>query len=364
MINKKLRYGLIGAGSNAERKHLNNYMTLPNVELAAICDVNIENAQRLAQKYSIPKVYSNYEDMLNNEELDLVSVCTPNYLHAEISIYALEKGVNVHCEKPLAINAREAQKIVEAKIRSGKQVMVGLNNRFTNEAVYLKKYIDAGYLGDIYQVKAGWIRRSGIPGRGTWFTNKDCAGGGVMIDLGVHYLDLALYLIGMPEPSYVTGSVHQNFCHTTTRNRNGYKGNPNGIFNVEDAAIGFIGLQNGATVNFEFSWASNIEQDKTFIEIIGTKGGVSLINGELKIFSELLDTCVDISPKLNPNIKLMNEFEHFTNSILSGEVLIAPAEHGVYMMNIIDHFYEASRRKEPVFFEKGKNKVLLLTSSF
>jgi predicted dehydrogenase len=364
MNDKKLRYGLIGAGSNAERKHLNNYMTLANVELAAICDVNIENAQRLAQKYNIPNVYSNYEDMLNKEELDLVSVCTPNYLHAEISTYALEKGVNVHCEKPLAINAKEAQKIVEAKIKSGKQVMVGLNNRFTNEAVYLKKYIDAGYLGDIYQVKAGWIRRSGIPGRGTWFTNKDYAGGGVMIDLGVHYLDLALYLIGMPEPSYVTGAIHQNFSHTTTRNRNGYKGNPNGIFNVEDTAIGFIGLQNGATVNFEFSWASNIAQDKTFVEILGTKGGVSLINGELKLHSELLDNCVDISPILNPNIKLMNEFEHFTNCILSGEELIAPAEHGVYMMNIIDHFYKAASKQKPVIFENSKDNILLFSSSF
>ncbi|MED4227778.1 Gfo/Idh/MocA family oxidoreductase [Neobacillus cucumis] len=362
MNNKKLRYGLIGAGSNAERKHLNNYMTLANVELVSICDVNIESAERLAKKYNITKVYSNYEEMLDKEELDLVSICTPNFLHAEISTYALTKGVNVHCEKPLAINANEAQKIVDAKNQSGKQVMVGLNNRFTNEAVFLKKYIDSGYLGEIYQVKAGWIRRSGIPGRGTWFTNKDSAGGGVMIDLGVHYLDLALYLIGMPAPSYVTGAIHQNFSHTTTRNRNGYKGNPNGIFNVEDTAVGFIGLQNGATVNFEFSWASNIEQDKTFIEILGTKGGISLINGEVKIHSELLETCVDISPVLNPNIKLKNEFEHFVNSILTGEELIAPAEHGVYMINIIDHFYKAANRKEPVFFEEVKDKVRLLSS--
>jgi predicted dehydrogenase len=364
MNNRKLRYGLIGAGSNAERKHLNNYINLPNVEFVAICDVNIENADRLAKKYKINKVYSNYEDMLNNESLDFVSVCTPNYLHAEISIYALLKGVNVHCEKPLAVNAIEAKKIVEAKNKSGKKVMVGLNNRFTNEAVYLKKYIDAGYLGDIYQAKAGWIRRSGIPGRGTWFTNKDYAGGGVMIDLGVHYLDLALYLMGMPEPSYVTGATYNNFDHTTTRNRNGYEGIANGIFNVEDSAMGFIGLKNGATVNFEFSWASNIEKDKQYVEILGTKGGATLINGELKIHSELLDTCVDISPILNPNIKLMNEFKHFTTSILANKALMTPAEHGVYMMNIIDHFYQAANQNEPVFFGKDKNEVLLLSSSF
>ena len=137
MHNRKLRYGLIGAGSNAERKHLNNYMNLPNVEFVSICDVNIENGNRLANKYNIDNVYSNYKDMLTTEDLDFVSVCTPNYFHAEITIYALLKGVNVHCEKPLAVNALEAKKIVEAKNMSRKKVMVGLNNRFTNEAVFL-----------------------------------------------------------------------------------------------------------------------------------------------------------------------------------------------------------------------------------
>jgi predicted dehydrogenase len=362
MNSKKLKYGLIGAGSNAERKHLSNYINLPNIELVAICDVNIENANRLADKYKINRVYSNYLDMFKAEDLDIVSVCTPNYLHAEISIQALLHGINVHCEKPLAVNASEARKIVEAKNKSGKKLMVGLNNRFTNEAVYLKKCIDAGYLGDIYKAKAGWTRRSGIPGRGTWFTNKDYAGGGVMIDLGVHYLDLALYFMGMPDLSYVTGSTYNHFSETTTRNRNGYKGNPNGIFNVEDTAVGFIGLKGGATVNFEFSWASNIEKDMQFVEILGTKGGATLVNGELKIHSELLETCVDISPILNPNLKLMNEFEHFTNSILSGEKLIAPAEHGVYILDIIDQFYESASRKEPVFFKQDQHNVLLLSS--
>ncbi|MCM3440245.1 Gfo/Idh/MocA family oxidoreductase [Metabacillus halosaccharovorans] len=362
MTSRKVRYGLIGAGNNAVKKHLSNYSRLSNIELVAVCDVNIENGRKAAETYNIPNVYKNYQDMIIKEDLDIVSVCTPNSLHTDITIYALQNGVNVHCEKPLAINGKEAQRIVEAKNRSGKNVMVGLNNRFTNEAVYLKKCIDEGYLGDIYKAKAGWIRRSGIPGRGTWFTNKEVAGGGVMIDLGVHYLDLALYLMGMPEPTYVTGATYQNFAHTDKRNRNGYKGNPNGIFNVEDSANGFIGLQDGATVNFEFSWASNIDEDQTFIEILGTKGGASIINGELKIHSEILDSCVDISPILNPNIKLKNEFEHFTNSILSSEELLAPAEHGVYMMNIIDHFYLSAEKQEPVFFEKNNNCYKRLSS--
>lgn len=364
MANRKIRYGLIGAGSNAEKKHLSNYLIHPDVELVAICDVNIENAERVAEKYKVNKIYNNYEDMINKENLDLVSVCTPNSLHTKISIYALQNGVNVHCEKPLAINAIEAQKIVDAKNKSGKKLMVGLNNRFTNEAVYLKKIIDAGYLGNIYKANAGWIRRSGIPGRGTWFTNKEIAGGGVMIDLGVHYLDLALFLMGMPKPTYIVGSTHQNFSQIPNRNRNGYKGNQNGIFNVEDSADGFIGLQDGAVVNFEFSWASNIAKDQAFIEILGTKGGASIINGELKIYSELLDVCVDLFPKLNPNIKLINEFEHFINCINNEDELLAPAEHGVYMMNIIDHFYQSANKRQPVFFEKNRDNFKLVSSIY
>lgn len=348
MEEKKIKYGLIGAGNNAERKHLNNYKQLSNVDIVAICDVNIENANRLSNKYNIPNVYSNYMEMLVNEKLDIVSICTPNYLHEEITVQALNKGVNVHCEKPLAINAMSAKRIVDAKNKSGKLVMVGLNNRFTNEAIALKRFIEAGHLGEIYRAKASWCRRSGIPGRGTWFTNKELAGGGVMIDLGVHYLDLALYLMGMPEPSYVNGSVYNHFNNTTSRNRNGYKGNPKGIFNVEDTAVGFLGLKNGASVQFEFSWASNIEKDFTGIELLGTKGGASIKNGELKIYSEISDICVDITPIIDTNVQQMNEFSHFLNCILLNEDIIAPAEHGVYMMNIIDQFYESAYRNEPL----------------
>lgn len=346
MTDRKLRYGLIGAGSNAEKKHLSNYSNLPDVEIVALCDVQLANATRLAKKYDIKRVYSNYEEMFAHEELDLVSVCTPNFSHEEITVQALMNGIHVHCEKPLAVDAAAAKRIVEAKNKSGKLVMVGLNNRFTKEAVTLKKFIDAGYLGEIYQAKAGWTRRSGIPGRGTWFTNKELAGGGVMIDLGVHYLDLALYMMGLPQPAYVSGATYQHFHETTTRNRNGYKGNPDGIFNVEDTAVGFMGLTNGATVQFEFSWASNIEKDITTIELLGTKGGASLINGELKIYSELEGTCVDITPVINGQVT--SEFEHFTNCIRNGGELVAPAEHGAYIMEIIDQFYQAANRKEPV----------------
>ncbi|MFB0843297.1 Gfo/Idh/MocA family protein [Paenibacillus oleatilyticus] len=351
-MEKKLRYGLIGAGSNAEKKHLAGYSALPHLELVAVCDVNREQAEKVAAKYQIDQIYTSYTEMLDRVQLDLVSVCTPNLFHADISIYALNHGVHVHCEKPLAVSFAESQKILDAKRKSGKKLMIGLNNRMTNEAVFIKQYIDTGSLGEIYQAKAGWRRRSGIPGRGTWFTNKQLSGGGVMIDLGVHYLDLVLYLMGNPEPSYIVGSMHRTYDHTNSRNRNGYKGNPNGIFDVEDSAVGYLQLKNGCAVSFDFSWASNIEKDTAFIELIGNKGGISLVDGRLKVFSEQLGTCVDIVPQQNPNLKLLNEFEHFTSCILSGKEPLAPPEHGAYMMNIIDQFYRSASQNQPVLFSE------------
>ncbi|PWV90592.1 putative dehydrogenase [Paenibacillus cellulosilyticus] len=352
-MNKTLRYALIGAGGNAEKKHIQGYKNVLNVEVVAICDVVREKAAQMAERHGVEKVYTDYKEMIQTEQLDLVSIVTPNYLHAEIAIYALQYGVHVHCEKPLSMNAEEARSILRATEQSGSQLMIGLNNRFTNEAVLLKRWIDEDNLGHIYSAKAGWVRRSGIPGRGTWFTNRSLAGGGVMIDLGAHYLDLALYLMGKPEPSFIVGSTHQNFVHTTSRNRNGYKGVEGGIFNVEDSASGYLSLVNGASVAFDFSWASNIEQDRYYVELLGTKGGATLVNGELKLFGEYGGVCMDITPKLklNPNLKLANEFQHFVDYIThNGQKLIAPAEDGLYLAEIIDAFYQSANEQSPVSF--------------
>ncbi|SET22305.1 Gfo/Idh/MocA family protein [Paenibacillus sp. NFR01] len=362
-MTNKLKYALIGAGGNAEKKHIHGYLALEDIEVVAVCDVEPGKAARMAEKYGVAGVYLDYKEMFAKERPDIVSVVTPNHLHAEITEYALSHGAHVHCEKPLCISKAEAERIVAARNRSGKQVMIGLNNRFTNEAVFLKEWIDAGNLGNIYSAKAGWIRRSGIPGRGTWFTDKTRAGGGVMIDLGAHYLDLALYFMGLPKVSYTAGSIHQNFVHTTARNRNGYKGIESGLFNVEDAATGYLGLQDGACLSFDFSWASNIEEDRFFVELMGTKGGASLVNGTLKLFGESSDICLDITPrlKLNPTLQLKNEFRHFVDCIKDGsQPLIAPAEDGLYFAEIVDAFYQSAAAGSPVILNQDRPAVLAL----
>ncbi|MEJ8303680.1 Gfo/Idh/MocA family oxidoreductase [Saccharibacillus sacchari] len=346
----KLKYALIGAGGNAEYKHIQGYKQLHDIEVVAICDIDGSKAAAMAARHNVPNAYDDYRDMIETERPDIVSVVTPNFLHAEITEYALLHGVNVHCEKPLSIHAEEAKRVVAAKNRSGKQVMIGLNNRFTNEAVYLKKWIDDGKLGDIYSAKAGWVRRSGIPGSGTWFTDRARSGGGVLIDLGSHYIDLALYLMGMPQVAYAAGRIHRNFMQNGTRNRHGYIGNENGVFNVEDAAHGYLGLENGASLALDFSWAANIEEERFYVELMGTEGGASLVNGTLKLFGEHNGVCLDLTPKLNlnPYLQLTGEFRHFVDCVRDADQrLIAPAEHGLYFAEIVDAFYESARTGFP-----------------
>ena len=160
-MGKRLRYGVVGAGSIADKKHLEAYSRFENVELTAICDEDINRANLLAHKYNIPNVFRDFREMFDNAKLDFISICTPNYLHKPVSVYALQKGIHVHCEKPIALSANEAKIMIEAKNKSGKKLMVGLNNRFTNASFYVRNYINEGNLGEIYHIKCGWRREEG-----------------------------------------------------------------------------------------------------------------------------------------------------------------------------------------------------------
>lgn len=350
----KLRYACIGAGGIADKKHLNGYLKISDVEIVAICDSNIEAAEKLAEKYGIRKVYTDYKELLEKEALDLVSVCTPNYLHAPIAIEALEKGIHVHCEKPLALNADEAQAIVEAKNRQNRKVMVALNNRFTGESLFVKKYADAGLFGEIYHAKCGWRRRNGIPGKGTWFTDKKLSGGGALIDLGVHFLDLVLYFMGYPAVNTASGATYFKFANCSNRLRPGYKNYGDGHFDVEDMAVGMLRTEGNATIEFEFSWASNIEKECRYYELLGTRGGASFRDGELKIFSEVLDTSINIVPDPGNPLKALNEFEHFVECILEDKEPLASPEQAAGLMQVIDAIYLSDLLKREVSLKKKK----------
>ncbi len=344
-----LRYGCVGAGGIARAKHIKGYKNLSDIEFVSVCDPNEKFAKEVAEEFGFKTYYADYHEMFEKEKLDFVSVCVPNYLHCPVTILALNKGIHVHCEKPIAMNATEAQLMVDAKNKSGKKLMIALNNRFNNHAWFVKKYADEGLFGEIYHARCGWKRVRGIPGKGGWFTNKSQSGGGPLIDLGVHFMDLAMFFMGYPDPVSVTGATYSKFADNKSLNSSGWgmTADDKGGIDVEDMAVGFVRLDNGATLDLEFSWASNIEKEENFYELRGTKGGAIYRHGELKIITEQLSTVVEIQPKLNFNSPI-NEFEHFIECIKNDKEPLARPEEAVKLMKIIDGIYKSSSKKREI----------------
>ncbi len=355
-MDKKLKIALIGAGGIATNAHMPSYAMLSNVEIVAVCDSKIEKAKALAEKYKIEHVFENYEDALELPGLDAVDICTPNYLHSVIAVKALKKGLHVFCEKPDAVSVDEAEKMRAAAEESGKVLMVMRNNRYMNISSFLKEYIDDGKMGEIYAARCGWQRRRGIPGKGGWFTTKSLSGGGPLIDLGVHMIDLTMWLMGNPTPVAVTGCTYNKFADSDVSDSEhssfGEK-DANGTFDVEDLAIGFIRFDNGACMQIEFSWASNIEAEQRFFELRGTKSGAtwSSKTNKLGIYTEEFGKTVDYLP----NIDNVGEFviheanlHHFVDVVLNGKEPMFVPQQGINMIKILEAIYKSAETGKEV----------------
>lgn len=251
---KKLRVAIIGNGGICNAVHVPQYLKMTDtVEVVALCDIILERAEALRDRaFPNADVYANYQDIIDRTDIDCVDVCTPNYLHSIIAVAALKSGKHVFTEKPDAINVEEAEKMKRAAEESGKVLMVMRNNRHVNTSQYLKKYIADGKTGELYAGRCGWIRRRGIPGKGGWFTTKAQSGGGPLIDLGVHLIDLSIWLMGNPRPVAVSGCTYAKFADNDTKADSEHAkfgdAKSDGIFDVEDLAIGFIKFDNGASL--------------------------------------------------------------------------------------------------------------------
>ena len=350
-MSKKLKIAIIGAGGIARTSHLPAYKNMDNVELVAICDIIEERAKEKAEEYNIPGVYTNYKDVLEIEGLDAIDICTPNYLHSIIACEALEKGINVFCEKPDAVSVFEAERMKAAAEKSGKVLMVMRNNRYRNTAAFLKQYIKDGKMGDIYAARCGWQRRRGIPGRGGWFTTKEQSGGGPLIDLGVHMIDLAIWLMGNPKPVTVSGCAYNKFANSedisdSFESTYGDR-NSQGTFDVEDLAMGFIRFDNGACMQIEFSWASNVEKENLFVELRGDKAGAkfsSIDDAPLKIFTEEFGNVADYIPKVSDaNVRIHERnLRHFADVLLNGTEPMFVPQQGVDMIKILEAMYKSA----------------------
>ncbi len=279
MEKRKLKIGIIGCGGIANQKHLPALSQLSEYcELVAFSDKKIERAQKACDKFGTKEaqVFANYEDLLKLD-LDAVHVLTPNVDHSPITIKALESGKHVLCEKPMADNTVAAQKMMDAWKKSGKKFTIGYQNRLRPETQSLKKACDQGDLGDIYYARAHAVRRRAVP---TWgvFPNKALQGGGPLIDIGTHALDLTLWMMQNYEPKSVSGTVFHKMADQ-------FEGNLFGpwdpkTFEVEDSAMGMIHFKNGAVVYLEASWAINLRDAKeAATTLCGTKAGAELISG-------------------------------------------------------------------------------------
>lgn len=351
---KKIRIGIVGAGS-ISHFHMVGYNANRDIaEVTAVCDLNEERAKAFAEQYQIPHVYTDYKTMLQEAPVDAVSVTTWNNGHAPVSIAALNSGKHVLCEKPLALNAQQAQEMEEAAKANGKLLMVGFVRRFAQNTEALKSIIDDGELGEIYSSRVSLVRRWGNPGG--WFSDKKRSGGGALIDLGVHIIDLARFLAGKPKPVSV---------YAATFNKLGMKPCIKGVqkykaadydeyCDVEDAATALIRYDNGMITYVNVTWVENAE-DCNLMQFSGSQGGAQL-EPVLEIYQDRNGYLTTSRPQLSyqgieMNDIFIKETRHFLTCIKDNAPCMCPAEDGVWLMKILDAIYESARTGHEVIIK-------------
>ncbi len=353
---EKVRIALIGAG-NIANTHLESYAKNPDVEIYAICDIDPARLKKTADIFGIERRYTDVDTMLSelSGKLDAADVCVWNCNHASCAIKALNAGLNVLCEKPMAYNSKEAEEMLEASKKSGKLLMIGFVLRFSNEARISKDFIEGGYLGDIYYSKAQYLRRHGNPGG--WFSNSALSGGGPVIDLGVHVIDLTRYLMGNPKPVSVYAATFRNIGKRDYLKTDvawiPENAKPDDISDVEDLAIALIRYDNGAVTQLETSYDYHGESMAKKL-LYGTKGGLDLTDG-VKILTEtngfMSDIAVDIENYKFAKPMFDAEMAHFVDCIKNGTECLAKAEDGLTVMKILDAIYESAKTGHEVLIK-------------
>ncbi|MCS7460820.1 Gfo/Idh/MocA family oxidoreductase [Paenibacillus doosanensis] len=360
-MSAKLKVAIIGCGGIANGKHLPSLAKLDQVELVAFCDIVLERAQKAADKYGVvgAKVYENYLELLNDASIDVVHVCTPNDSHADISIAALESGKHVMCEKPMAKTAADARRMVEAAKRSGKKLTIGYNNRFRPDSLYLKKVCEEGDLGDIYYAKAHAIRRRAVP---TWgvFLDEEKQGGGPLIDIGTHALDLTLWVMNNYEPKAVLGTAFHKLSQKENAANAWGPWDPS-KFTVEDSAVGMITMKNGATIVLESSWALNtLDVKEAKCTLCGTEGGADMeeglrINGEKhsRLFQnniQLEAGGVDFYDGKKESMQ-DTEIRLWIDAVINDKQPTVTPEQACVVSEILEAIYESARTGKAVYFD-------------
>jgi predicted dehydrogenase len=336
----KLQIGIIGVGGIAQGRHIPALQALKeDCVITAVSDVNKERAQEVAAKYNIVHVFEDYQDMFN--VVDAVIICTPNKFHAEITVAALEAGVHVLCEKPMALSAEECEKMLEASQRSNKVLAIAYHYRFMKNSQAAKQLMKEVGTPLVTRVQA--LRRRKVPGWGV-FTNKSLQGGGSLIDYGCHLLDLAIWLMGSPKHISVNGSTY-NMLSKTPNSVNQWGAFDHETFDVDDHVTAYIKFENGASLLLETSWAANILDDKEHVSISGVEGGISVF--PLELYTAKNGMLMNSQPAWVPgeDDPGLAQAKNFIDACLGQAELIVKPEEALQVSQIIDEIYKSADAK-------------------
>jgi predicted dehydrogenase len=336
----QLKVGIIGAGAIARGRHIPCFQRNEKAALVAIADVVEGAAERVAREFGIPAFYTSYQEMIDQEGLDAVVICTPNKFHAPVTIDALGHGLHVLCEKPMALNAEEGRTMLQAAQDAGKIFSVAFHYRHKPNARAAKQIIEDGELGDIYMVRVQALRRRGIPSWGT-FTNKEIQGGGAMVDFGVHLLDLALWLMGSPRVQEVTAVTSQRIG--TRPNVNAWGPWNYQDFQVEDHAAAFLRLPGGKAIQMEVSWALNIAESAENVSLSGTEAGLDVF--PLRINKPAHGMLINSTPAWMPGEKDSEgdlQTADFVDAVLENRRPIVTGAQALQVSEIVDAIYRSS----------------------
>ena len=349
MAKKKLRVAFIGAGGIAGA-HMRQYAEMDDVEMVAMADVLPDGMKKWADQYGIEQSFSDYKEMLRKVKPEAVSVCTPNGLHAETTIAALRAGAHVLVEKPMAMNAREAQRMLTAAKKAKCKLVIGFQQRFDPKAQFVKNAVDSGNFGKVLFGRVQALRRRGIPNWGV-FGRKELQGGGPLIDIGVHVLEVTHYVMGSPRPIAASGNIYTYLGDKKSDALSQWPNWDHKTYTVEDLAIGQIRFENGATIHIESSFAAHIEKDVWNFQLMGEKGGATF--DPPKLFTDDNGYMINSEPGWLPRaqdfssifgLKMRNFVEH----VHYDKPTMAPGEHGLMVQKMLDGIYESAEKGREV----------------
>lgn len=332
----KVKIALVGIGGISQVVRIPSLKKNENVELVALCDIDESKVSFIAKKYHIPKVYFDIQNLIAKEKIDGILICTPNNLHYPMALATLNAGINTLVEKPIALNADQVVKMVEKATEKKVDLVCGMHNRFRKDAIILKDFLSKSEIGNPYYIKAGWLRKWDKVVQKGWSADAKISGGGVVMDLGLQLIDLALWLLNNPKVI----NVRSNFY---TINKE---------YTVEDSALIVMQTENNVIITIETAWRMHLENDLLYTHVFGSQGGAFL--NPLRINKEMHGNLVNVTPvQSNKNVDVFtkafeSELNNFANVIRKNENPITPGKDGIYLMNLIEAIYKSAETGKQV----------------